>query len=1481
MNSILAQLTKEDLYRKWKKDNKRLKQLQKEIDRRKRNDIGKSSNACIPNAAILPLFMNLLQESGEIFEQDLSLRWWQAYSLPYPKDGLIKLMPNDPQGFDIKITPNGRLFKIKRLKTLNQCKSIIQETERINKQLVLKSEEQALCISELKRQLSDLCVEAQNVKIQNTEYEHAINENVKNFTDLELQRENLLKTFRDARASFTDIKNSLKQKLNNAISDLHDLESKGTEFRSILRHNEEELHIRWYKIDALEGKVQALEAKNVKNVSQIKNLKKLRGELGEKVSRLSDELLNSQYEAAQLKQNHDDLQNQLMTAKTLQKELEKDRSSFEEEISSLENQLRRTLTTASNTRSRDSIFSELKDPQTEQSNHYLRTEIERLSALADANQNFFITLAKLNDMTEIKQALVSFANSNKKPNEEQNDIPRMLSFTSEDSARFLDSNRSSFQLEIFTTEAYLESEKSDSIEQPLERKNHLVEEKTKLQRDLALAEALIEKLRGKQLESENLKSEEKDNSNEGCGIIHALQNNNASLKRLLCLEKKKCLLFEQELKNVQHLEVELSVLKNDCVESTITVEGDEEDLSWAVSENVDEPNFILSEKATETVLENWVKNRSDSEVLNRQLLEVKFIHKKPVFNLIYKLQSKLSSESSGKVAAETTVSRLELERQATLKSMTTIRNKASQMKTEMREKEDKLISNLSELKNRYALRESHLNIAKKRLTALEGLSQEFERAKKQNANSKAIKKTKWRSITELYNLMSSMGKERDALQRKTLYVEEENAKLKTEINILKDVSDKESAKVSELEKHIRNLKYGIEMRARANESSQNELQEKLKKLQNFRASTETDLKRATAYICEFQKLYSFEEIGGSPQTLNQILSISLEKSKSCWEISSSVFQDILPYCWNPIAALKISKSITEDISDAAEGKTQLVTSEKYITDFVEQDFSSVERPIRENVFLSEHKHKNSENLLAYLQIDYGIQVSIIPNLTIQSTNLQIEPAVLGECVSEIRLKETLLNIDRANSDWNIWPNYSIKNFNDELMRTKRSLDDEKKKSYLKIYILQEVLRKAKFDLKTSVCQQTALQPAFDELIIGLEKLKVGTSILLFESEQRQQKKNELQARFEQLSRNFVKGIKHLKSVKRKVLDKDESITILKAKLDTALVEKFRQTNPLKKALNVQRARHSTLAKELELKQSENFKLGENLDHLKLKLATSDTKMQNTLEDIKLLQNAKKGALASRDAIQEQLWDIKEQVRTGREMQERVEASKFLMNQKLCGQIELVQNLERKLNKSSSMTKAMLTEVRELKSENQRMTSTYEEQLKNFEKRNDKICKLNQELKVNLQLKPLPEQADGLNDDFLMTIATKQALRENRVNNVVGKNRVLKGKLHKLKIALHSAKKSNKRMKAYAKQFELHNPAYIELQYVKNVIVKFLALAYSFTDEQKTLCAVLATCLNFSERDKFLIDRAYFSKAASAGGLHSTLFPSSITGPHPK
>merc|ERR1712066_99348 len=117
----------------------------------------------------------------------------------------------------------------------------------------------------------------------------------------------------------------------------------------------------------------------------------------------------------------------------------------------------------------------------------------------------------------------------------------------------------------------------------------------------------------------------------------------------------------------------------------------------------------------------------------------------------------------------------------------------------------------------------------------------------------------------------------------------------------------------------------------------------------------------------------------------------------------------------------------------------------------------------------------------------------------------------------------------------------------------------------------------------------------------------------------------------------------------------------------------------------------------------------------------------------------------------------------------------------------------------------------------------------------------------------------------MNVALKQPLTRSTVNKVIRDNRSLKKKLHKMKIAVKSSEESTKQLKTYIKQFESLHPEYIEFQYVKNIVVKFLALAHSLSEEQKSLCMVLAACLHFSKQDKYLIDRAYFSRPVNSLG----------------
>jgi len=95
------------------------------------------------------------------------------------------------------------------------------------------------------------------------------------------------------------------------------------------------------------------------------------------------------------------------------------------------------------------------------------------------------------------------------------------------------------------------------------------------------------------------------------------------------------------------------------------------------------------------LLESQLEKRLDSVILNNQLLEYKFLPKKPIVNFTCQLQSKLSTLSTGKVAAEKTVARLKVELKATCKSMTTIRNEF-QVEAKTKDKQRWLISNLSE-----------------------------------------------------------------------------------------------------------------------------------------------------------------------------------------------------------------------------------------------------------------------------------------------------------------------------------------------------------------------------------------------------------------------------------------------------------------------------------------------------------------------------------------------------------------------------------------------------------------------------------------------------------------------------------------------------------------------------------------------------------------------------------------------------------------
>merc|ERR1719285_548609 len=123
MDSILAGLTKKDLFKKWKQENKKVKQLRGKLKGLKAKEKGTS----IPKAAIQPLVLNLLQGTEEISEQELSVRWFETFSVKYPLQEVSRIIERDEQDFIVEESkPGERCF---RMKSVEDCKNAEEEQQ--------------------------------------------------------------------------------------------------------------------------------------------------------------------------------------------------------------------------------------------------------------------------------------------------------------------------------------------------------------------------------------------------------------------------------------------------------------------------------------------------------------------------------------------------------------------------------------------------------------------------------------------------------------------------------------------------------------------------------------------------------------------------------------------------------------------------------------------------------------------------------------------------------------------------------------------------------------------------------------------------------------------------------------------------------------------------------------------------------------------------------------------------------------------------------------------------------------------------------------------------------------------------------------------------------------------------------------------------------------------------------------------------------
>ena len=74
--------------------------------------------------------------------------------------------------------------------------------------------------------------------------------------------------------------------------------------------------------------------------------------------------------------------------------------------------------------------------------------------------------------------------------------------------------------------------------------------------------------------------------------------------------------------------------------------------------------------------------------------------------------------------------------------------------------------------------------------------------------------------------------------------------------------------------------------------------------------------------------------------------------------------------------------------------------------------------------------------------------------------------------------------------------------------------------------------------------------------------------------------------------------------------------------------------------------------------------------------------------------------------------------------------------------------------------------------------------------------------------------------------------------------------------LQDESKKNKKMQAQNKR--LSKPKNVNIDYLRNVLVKFLILSEYLSDEQVVLVPVIGSILNLTQNEKDMIDNSYYN-----------------------
>eukprot|EP00497_Spongosphaera_streptacantha_P000064 TRINITY_DN1036_c0_g1_i1.p2 TRINITY_DN1036_c0_g1~~TRINITY_DN1036_c0_g1_i1.p2 ORF type:complete len:130 (-),score=32.16 TRINITY_DN1036_c0_g1_i1:27-416(-) len=124
-------------------------------------------------------------------------------------------------------------------------------------------------------------------------------------------------------------------------------------------------------------------------------------------------------------------------------------------------------------------------------------------------------------------------------------------------------------------------------------------------------------------------------------------------------------------------------------------------------------------------------------------------------------------------------------------------------------------------------------------------------------------------------------------------------------------------------------------------------------------------------------------------------------------------------------------------------------------------------------------------------------------------------------------------------------------------------------------------------------------------------------------------------------------------------------------------------------------------------------------------------------------------------------------------------------------------------------------MNELKSENQKLTVTYETQIRDLQYANDDIKKELQAAsrrtekgskQAPLRRKSSSRPEDPFDEDWMMELAAKQAGRDTAIKTVKSENRRLAEKLNYLESDRHTLKERVEKYKRVIKRFQAMQPA---------------------------------------------------------------------------